>query len=267
MAMVVLQSVIGVLALCGFLSLLAFRFKVLDGWGAVLAFAMGAVIGIFGGVLWLTVLIFFLITSYVATRYKYSLKKERGVQEGKIGERHFSNVLANGVAPTFIALISYEGFHIIEEKWIAEIAFVATICVAASDTVASELGVFSNKTHLITDPRKRVKPGTHGGVSTLGQEWALIGASYTAIFGWIVLYFIPQVFQNSTGDLFPSGTTPVYPLGLVLVPLVTGFTGCQVDSVLGATLERKGLISNNTVNLVATGSGGLIAWTILLAVT
>jgi len=262
--MFVLESVIGVLALCALLGLLAYRYKVLDKLGSVLAFTVGAVIGIFGGVLWLALLIFFLLTSYAATKYKYALKRERGVQEGKTGERHFSNVLANGFAPTFIAFISFEGFGIIEEKWMAEVAFVATISVAASDTLASELGVFSDKTHLITNLKKRVKPGTHGGISMLGQEWALIAAAYTAIFGWIMLFFIPHVFLNGSGDLFVYDSVPAHPLGLILIPLVVGFAGCQFDSVLGATLERKGLISNNAVNLLATSTGGLVAWIILL---
>jgi uncharacterized protein (TIGR00297 family) len=266
MAMFVLQSVIGVLALCTLLGWLAYRKKVLDKLGSTLAFMVGAIIGIFGGVLWLALLIFFLMTSYTATKYKYTLKRERGVQEGKTGERHFSNVLANGFAPTFIALISFEGFNIIEEKWMAEVAFVAAISVAASDTLASELGVFSDRTHLITNFKKRVKPGTHGGISLLGQEWALIAAAYTAIFGWIVLFFIPHVFLNGNGTLLIYDTNPAYPLGLVLIPLAIGFAGCQFDSVLGATLERKGLISNNTVNLVATSTGGLIAWMILVLI-
>jgi uncharacterized protein (TIGR00297 family) len=264
--MFVLESVIGVLALCALLGWLAYSRKVLDKLGSVLAFIVGAVIGIFGGVLWLGLLIFFLLTSYAATRYKYAVKSERGVQEGKIGERHFSNVLANGLAPMFIAILSFDEFNIIEEKWMAEVAFVATISVAASDTLASELGVFSDRTYLITNLKKRVKPGTHGGISMLGQEWALIAAAYTAIFGWILLFFIPHVFLNNNGNLFVYDSSPTHSLGLVLIPLVIGFAGCQFDSVLGATLERKGLISNNAVNLLATSTGGLVAWMILLLV-
>lgn len=266
MATIVLNSVIGVLALCILLGWLAYRKKVLDKTGSVVAFFVGAVIGIFGGPLWLGLLIFFLATSYAATRYKYTLKKEKGVQEGKTGERHYSNVLANGLAPMFIAFISFEDFGIVKEKWMAEVAFVATISVAASDTLASELGVFSDKTFLITNLKKRVKPGTHGGISMLGQEWAFIAAAYTAIFGWIMLFFIPHVFLNGNGDMFVYDTIPAHPLGLVLVPLAIGFMGCQFDSVLGATLERKGLISNNAVNLLATSTGGLVAWMILLLI-
>ncbi|UCF08209.1 MAG: DUF92 domain-containing protein [Thermoplasmata archaeon] len=262
--MLVLEHTIGVLAVCTLLGFLAYWKKVLDKRGSLLAVIVGILIGIFGGILWLALLVFFLITSFVATRYKYTLKKERGVQEGKIGERHAKNVLANGLAPTLVALFSFEGFHLIGEKWMAEVAFVATISVAASDTVASELGVFSDKTYLITNLKKRVKPGTHGGVSMLGQSWALIAAFYTAITGWVVLFFLPHIYSNSSGNFMLNDSPPAYSLGLIFIPLAIGFIGCQVDSVLGATLERKGLISNNAVNLIATGSGGLIAWMTLL---
>lgn len=262
--MVVLGYIIGVMALCILLCLLAYWQKVLDKWGSILAFFIGAIIGIFGGILWLILLVFFLITSFGATKYKYSLKKEKGVQEGKIGERHLKNVLANGLAPTYIALVSFEDFHFIEEKWMAEVAFVAAISVAAADTMASELGVFSDKTYLITNLRKKVKPGTSGGVSWLGQFWAVIAATYTAIMGWVVLFFIPDTFLSSIDAFSIHASSSLNPLALIAIPIIIGFLGCQVDSGLGATLERKGLISNNIVNLVATSLGGLIAWMLIL---
>ncbi|MEE9152074.1 MAG: DUF92 domain-containing protein [Thermoplasmata archaeon] len=261
--MVVLEYVIEVVALCIILCVLAYWKRVLDKWGTVLSFFIGAIIGIFGGILWLALLIFFLITSFGATKYKYSLKKERGVQEGKIGERHFKNVLANGLAPTYIALISFEGFHFIENKWMAEVVFVAMISVAAADTMASELGVFSDKTYLITNIKKRVKPGTSGGVSWLGQFWALIAAAYTAITGWVVLFFIPRNFLNQFDAFSGNASSSSFPFILIILPIIIGFMGCQIDSVLGATLEQKGFISNNGVNLVATSLGGLIAWMLI----
>ncbi|UCE73377.1 MAG: DUF92 domain-containing protein [Methanomassiliicoccales archaeon] len=263
--MVVFEYVLGVVFLCILLCMLAYWQKVLDKWGTAIAFFIGAIIGIFGGILWLVLLIFFLITSFGATKYKYSLKKERGVQEGKRGERHFKNVLANGFAPTFIALISYEDFHFIEEKWIAEVAFIAAIAVAASDTVASELGVFSDKTYLITNFKKKVKPGTSGGVSWLGQFWALIAAIYTAFFGWVMLFLIPHTFVSIT-NTFSNISSPSNSYALIVIPVIIGFLGCQIDSVLGATLEHKGWITNDGVNIVATCFGGLLAWMMILIV-
>lgn len=259
MAMVSFEYVLGVVILCLILCILAYKERILDLWGTFLGFFIGAIIGIFGGILWLTLLLFFLITSFVATKYKYALKMERGVSEGKKGERHFKNVLANGFVPAFIALISYEDFHFIDEKWMAEVAFIAAISVAASDTVASELGVFSDKVVLITNPKKHVKPGTSGGISGLGQFWALMASTYTAVFAWIVLFFIPFNFFPTT-DGFLNIPSPSISYALVVIPLIVGFVGCQIDSVLGATLEQKGWITNEGVNLASTSLGGLIAW-------
>jgi uncharacterized protein (TIGR00297 family) len=241
------------------LCVLAYWEKVLDLWGTILAFFIGVIIGIFGGILWLTLLLFFLITSFVATRYKYAIKTERGVQEGKKGERHFKNVLANSFIPAFIALISYEDFHFIEEKWMAEVAFISAVAVAAADTVASELGVISDRTYLITNPKKRVKPGTSGGVSRLGQFWALMASTYTAVFAWIVLFFIPFNFFSSDNGLYHF-LEPSNSYALVIIPLIVGFVGCQIDSILGATLEHKGWLTNEGVNIAATSLGGLLAW-------
>jgi uncharacterized protein (TIGR00297 family) len=257
--MVSFDYVLGVLILCVILCVLAYWERVLDLWGTILAFFIGAIIGIFGGILWLVLLLFFLITSFVATRYKYSIKTERGVQEGKKGERHFKNVLANGFIPAFIALISYEDFHFIEHKWMAEVAFISAIAVAAADTVASELGVFSDKTYLITNPKKRVKPGTSGGISVLGEFWALMASTYTAVFAWVVLFFIPFSFFSTT-DGFLNFPRPSNSYALVVIPLIIGFVGCQIDSVLGATLEHKGWLTNDGVNITATSLGGLLAW-------
>jgi uncharacterized membrane protein len=137
---------------------------------------------------------------------------------------------------------------------------VAAVAVAASDTVASEIGVFSDKTYLITNLKKRVKPGTSGGVSMLGQSWALIAATYTALVGLLVLFIIPQVIPHEIAGISIANSQAPNPFALVLIPIIVGFLGCQLDSLIGATIEQKKLISNNGVNLVATSIGGLIAW-------
>jgi uncharacterized protein (TIGR00297 family) len=140
------------------------------------------------------------------------------------------------------------------------VAFVAAISVAAADTVASELGVFSDKTYLITNIKKRVLPGTSGGVSWLGQFWALLAATYTAFFGFIMLFVIPNGLLHDFEAYYIYCPPLSNSFIMILIPLTVGFIGCQIDSILGATLEPKGLISNNGVNLVATSLGGLIAW-------
>jgi uncharacterized membrane protein len=41
--------------------------------------------------------------------------------------------------------------------------------------------------------------------------------------------------------------------------LVAGTAGNLADSVLGATLERRGVLDNNTVNFLNTLTGALVA--------
>jgi len=46
---------------------------------------------------------------------------------------------------------------------------------------------------------------------------------------------------------------------IVWIPVVVGFLGCQIDSVLGATLEERGLLNKDTTNLVTIAIGVIIA--------
>src|SRR5439155_91356 len=88
------SSVLISVFLTGVLSALAYRRNVLTWDGSLAAFVVGMVIGIFGDVTWLFLLLFFLLSSFLATRYRFALKEAMGVQEGIRGERRSTNVLA-----------------------------------------------------------------------------------------------------------------------------------------------------------------------------
>jgi len=223
--------------------------------GSLAAFVVGMVIGIFGDVTWLFLLLFFLLSSFLATRYRFALKEAMGVQEGIRGERRATNVLANGVALIVVAVLSLvqpAGFP----RVISGVVFLSALSVAGSDTLASEIGVLSRHTYLITNG-KPVPPGTDGGVSLLGTLCALGAAVYTSVVGWLVLSYLAGIYGLRS-------TMPLSPVYLIL-PLGIGFLGCQIDSVIGATLERRGLVNKKTNNLISTVSGGILAYLILLA--
>jgi len=242
--------------LCVALSGLAYYRKVLTWDGTMAAFGVGLLIGVFGDVTWLLLLLLFLVSSFAATRYRFALKEAMGVQEGKRGERRAANVLANGLAPAVVAILGFPGFGVpILPKDLSGLLFVSSLAVAGSDTLASEIGVLSQKAYLITTGR-HVKPGTDGGVSWLGQGAALGAALYTALLGYLVL--VP--FSGW------AGLTPSFPGDpkFLFVPALVGFLGCQIDSVFGATLERRGWLDKRTNNLVSTSLGAVIALVLYL---
>lgn len=243
------MEVLLIFGICFLLGALAKWRNVLTNGGSLLAAIVGLVIGLAGGLSWVVLLFIFLITSFAATKYKFALKKKKGLQEGKRGERDWENVLASGLVPFIIAIIVYENdYYSIIDRYTASILFLCSVAIAASDTVASELGMLSKKTWLITTG-KRVRAGVDGGISVRGQAWAFIAALYTGVLGILVLgYFEPEL---------------AIPWWLALFVGFIGFLGCQIDSIIGATIERKGYVTKLTNNLISITLGTIIAWVIL----
>lgn len=240
---------------CTALSSLAFYKRVLTWDGSLAAFVVGFAIGVLGDVAWLLLLLFFLLSSFLATRYRFALKRAMGVQEGESGERRSTNVLANGLALVGVAAVA--AFN---PPWLprmgAGVVFLSALGVAGADTMASEIGVLSRRTVLITTGR-RVAPGTNGGISGLGEAAALGASLYTAVIGALVL----GVLEPRVG--LPA-TMPAT-LEAAAIPALVGFVGCQVDSVLGATLEQRGWMDKKSVNLVATSLGAFLAYLLYAA--
>ena len=241
------------MGVCAALSALAYYRHVLTWDGSVAAFLVGFAIGVFGDVAWLLLLLLFLLSSFLATRYRFALKRAMGVQEGERGERRSANVLANGIAPVAVAILAA-----LDPPWfprsMSGIVFLSALAVAGADTLASEIGVLSRRTVLITTFRQ-VPPGTNGGISWLGEGAALAASVYTAVIGILVLAYIAPAVGLVV-------TMPATFLALI-IPAVVGFAGCQLDSVLGATLEHRGWLDKKTVNLVATTAGVFLAFLFL----
>jgi uncharacterized protein (TIGR00297 family) len=230
-------EVVITLAVCGALAGLAYWRGLLTAHGSAAAFLMGLAIGAFGGVEWVVVLLVFLVTSFAATRYRFEAKRAMGQQEGTRGERGAANVVANGLVACVAALA---------HPWLGDASsalFLVAVAAAASDTLASELGVLYPETYLITSGR-RVAPGTNGGISIKGTLWALAAAAYVSLVGSAVLVL--------------GGATALTP-ELLAFPLFFGFVGCHVDSLLGATLEARGHLTKLTNNLSSISLATMLA--------
>ncbi len=238
-----------IIAICITLSLLAYYKGLLNMSGSIMTMIFGIIIGLAGGITWILLLFVFLITSFAATRYKFNVKVKKGIQEGTRGERSWANVVANGIVPLIIAVLTLDNLPFQGlDKTTGSILFLCAVAIAAADTLASELGVLSKKTWLITN-MKPVKAGIDGGISLPGQASAASAAAYTAIIGYLVFTIIDGLTLNW--------------LHIILV-IDIGFLGCQIDSVIGATIETKGYVSKLTNNLLSITSGTIIAWLVMI---
>ncbi len=207
---------------CVILGILVYLSGALDLLGSFFVTIIGMFIVTTRGFNWLTILLLFLILGSVFTKFKKDYKYRIGLIHEK---RTIKNVISNGIVPVIMVVFgNYAGF-------------VGAIATATADTMASEIGVLS-KPILITN-KEQVKPGTDGGVSVLGTVAGLIGALIIGVSAFIV---------NVTPDITHS----------ICIAIIAGMVGCFADSLLGATLEREGLLNNEHVNLLATIIGALV---------
>ena len=251
-------DVVVTLVISGGLAAAAYRRGVLDLPGTLVASTMGVVIGLSAGWEYVTLLLLYLVTSFAVTKYGYAAKRAAGVAEGRRGERGWRSVLANGAIPTFLALL-----HMFElewpHPWMPSVLFITAIAAGAADTAASELGVLTRDPVLITKPSMRVDPGTNGGVSVRGQAFALAASTYTVVIAAFVFY-VADLLQ---GNIAPGSWNDL--LWAMPISIGMGFISCQIDSVLGATLENEGYLTKNSVNLVSIGITTVVTYLLITA--
>ena len=198
------------------------------------AAAFGIVIVVFVGFPFLALLILFVVSSVAVTRYRIEEKRDKNVQEGTAGERGVSNVVAHIILPTALAIGGGWAPPLIPLPTLT-VLYASALAFGAADTFASELGVLAGTARSILTFR-HVTPGINGGISAAGEAWALGGAAITAVLG-LALF---ELFSTAV----PS------PFVFVTAVVVAGFVGCQVDSVLGETLENRGYLTKGSTNFL-----------------
>ncbi len=227
---------IKVLAFAFLLGYLAYRMRIADISAMLSATLLGVVIIISNTIWWYIVLLAFFFLGGLFTRYKYDFKKARGIAESKGGVRGYKNVFSNSLAALALAV----AFKVFPSYAVFLLpAYLGSIATATGDTLASEIGqTWDGEPRMITT-LKKVRPGTDGGVTVLGEFAAFAGSGAIALLSLMFL-------KNDD-------------IGLGLAVLAGGFIGTNIDSVLGATFQQKGYLSNNGVNLFATISGAIVS--------
>lgn len=214
------------------LVIISSRHNVLDKAGIIAAILLGSVVGFLGHWTWLGILLGFLASSHKVTKWRFDEKAEKGLCESKDGHRSWGNVIANGGLPGIAAIFSFMNADWDNGIWL----FSAAVAVATADTFASEIGCLDDRVRMLTT-MKPCEAGLNGGFSPNGQKAAAAGSLAIAALttcAWLL-----------------SGGGAVEGLILATVVAIIGWLGCQVDSLLGALLENRGLMTKGTVNAAA----------------
>jgi uncharacterized protein (TIGR00297 family) len=189
------------------------------------------------------------LLAHFATRLGRPQKERLGTAEKRQG-RAASQVAANlGVA----ALVSSEGLqswltdtHRFNHPTLAPMALfavaLAALSEAAADTVSSEVGQVMGGTPRMITSLRAVEPGTDGAISVVGTLAGIAAAGIVSLAGTLAL----------RGNF-----------GLFWISTVGGVFGLFFDSLLGATLERRGWLNNDTVNFLSTAGAAAFALALL----
>ena len=214
------------------------RVKLADISGVISGILMGLLIVSFTDFRWFVLILSFFVIGGIFTKYKYDYKRAIGIAQGAGGARGYRNVFGNGL----VALVCAIAFGITGNVLLIA-AYVGAIATATGDTLASEIGqTYRKLPRLITD-LKVVPTGTDGGITTLGEVSALAGAGAIAIIAALL---------------------GIGALSMIVPVILGGLFGANIDSVLGAVLERRQYLTNSSVNLLATAAGALAAVVIFL---
>jgi uncharacterized protein (TIGR00297 family) len=207
--------------------------------GAAAGFVLS--VAIYMGYGWKSFLVLFafFVLGAVATRLGYAKKAARGIAQGRGGARSWREAGANLLAGAFFSILVITTHR--EAAFLA--ALVAALAEAAGDTVSSEIGEWlSDRAYLLTT-LEAVPAGEDGGLSVPGTLAGVLASAAIAGLG---------------------GTLGLLKPGVAVGVLAAAMAGNLLDSLLGATLERRGLVTNGAVNLIGTCFAGALTLAFML---
>lgn len=219
------------------LGYLAYRTKIADLSALFSAALLGVLIIVFSEIFWFILLLTFFILGGVFTKYKYKYKESIGLAQSKGGVRSYENVFSNSTAALVLA-ICYGIYPQYAELII--FAYLGTVATATGDTLASEIGTTAHSQPIMITNLKPTRTGVDGAVTVLGEVAAILGS--------MVIGILPVIFGRVDDAIM-----------VISITTAGGFLGTNIDSLLGATLQKRGLLSNSGVNFVATFAGAAVS--------
>jgi uncharacterized protein (TIGR00297 family) len=257
-----LRAIVGA-GVAAAIAILARRGHALSASGAVAAVACGAASAAAGWAYAALLVVYFVASSLVTAAGRKRKEAQTAPVAEKGGERDAAQVIANGGVFCLAALATLTATPGSPIRDMLAGGALGALAASAADTWSTEIGVLMGGVPRSIINRTVVRKGESGGVTWAGSAGGRAGAVFIALAGAVL----------GIGD------------GLPLAPIVGGMTGTLLDSLLGATLQRRrhcdtcdlpteraihtcgaptrdagGVrwIGNDTVNLLAT-VGGLVA--------
>jgi uncharacterized protein (TIGR00297 family) len=170
--------------------------------------------------------------------------KTKKIKEGPSQPRTAGQVFANGGVAGLMGMLSFY-FCILNggDAFPFLIAAAGSLSAATADTLSSELGmVYGRRFYNILN----FKPSPAGPDGVISLEGTLLGAAGALVIA-LLTYACTMVWWGSAA------------LRIIPVITVVGIVGTLIDSLLGATLERRGLLGNDVVNFLNTVAGASTA--------
>ncbi len=216
------------------LAVLGYRARSVSKSGASTGFVVGTAIYVCLDWRGYLLLLSFFVIGTACTKLGYQRKAEQGLAQEGGGRRGPRHALANTSVAAACALFAVTTPHF----GLFALAFAAAFATKTSDTASSEIGqLWGRRTFSITS-FKPVPRGTEGAVSLEGTVAGIVASVGVAALGAAV------------GLYGPAGALAV---------VVAAFIGTTLESLAGATLEKRGLLDNEAVNFLNTLVGALAA--------
>jgi uncharacterized protein (TIGR00297 family) len=187
----------------------------------------------------LTPLALLFLLTFLATRAGRQRKSRAGLAEERRG-RSAAQVIANlSVAGLTVSPLMGWAFHLgIEHRWMLKTMCLAALVEATADTVSSEIGQAFGGQPVMLTTLHRVAAGTDGAVTALGSCAGIAGGALVAVVGGWAMHLDLRAAEVALG---------------------AGICGLFFDSLLGATLERRGWLGNDLVNFTSTAFAAALA--------